>query len=288
MITAGSFEISSIVNGTIRLDGGAMFGIVPKVLWQESSDVDELNRVLLATRTLLAVDRSNHRVILVDTGCGTKWSPDEAKRYAITNDPDAIPDALNASGLSIDDVTDIVITHLHFDHNGGLTDWFDDPDGPTTLRYPRARHWVHRGHWEHAMRPGLKDRVSFLERDFAALADAGVLEFVDGDHPDSPLPDLEWFVSHGHTPCQLHPIFGSGETRLLFAGDLVPTVAHLRPGWVMAFDVQPVITIEEKKELFRRCFDENLLLSFPHDPDIGGVIIDGTVNRPIVQETLDL
>ena len=179
MITVGSFEISSIVNGTIRLDGGAIFGVVPKVLWQKSSDVDELNRVLLATRTLLAVDRAGKRVVLVDTGCGTKWSPDESKRFAITCDPEAIPDGLSAAGLSVDDVTDIVITHLHFDHNGGLTDWFDDPDGPTTLRYPRARHWIHRGHWEHAMRPGPEDQASFLERDFAALGDAGVLEFVE-------------------------------------------------------------------------------------------------------------
>ena len=288
MITAGSFEISSIVNGTIRLDGGAMFGIVPKVLWQESSDVDELNRILLATRTLLAVDRAGKRVVLVDTGCGTKWSPDESKRYAITYDPEAIPDGLSAAGLSVDDVTDIVITHLHFDHNGGLTDWFDDPDGPTTLRYPRARHWIHRGHWEHAMRPGPKDQGSFLERDFAALGDAGVLEFVEGDHPEPPFPGLEWWVSHGHTPCQLHPIFGSGEARLLFAGDIVPTVAHLRLGWVMAFDVQPVVTIEEKERMVGRCLDEGLMLAFPHDHKIGGASLDGTARRPIVRSALEL
>lgn len=288
MITAGSFEISSIVNGTIRLDGGAMFGVVPKVMWQESSDVDELNRVLLATRTLLAVDRSNKRVVLVDTGCGTKWSADEAKRYAITVNADAIPDALSAAGLSVDDVTDIVITHLHFDHNGGLTDWFDDPGGRTTVRYPRAKHWIHRNHWEHALSPGPKDRASFLERDFASLGDAGVLEFVEGDRPDAPFAGMDWFVSHGHTPYQLHPIFGSGESRILFAGDIVPTIAHLRLGWVMAFDVQPVVTIEEKEKMLGRCLEEGLMLAFPHDPKIGGAGLDGTVRRPIVRSALDL
>ena len=288
MISVGSFEISSIVNGTIRLDGGAMFGAVPKVMWQESSDVDELNRVLLATRTLLAVDRSNKRVVLVDTGCGTKWSPDEAQRYEITYYPDAIPNALNAAGLSIENVTDVVITHLHFDHNGGLSDWLDGPEGRTTLRYPHARHWIHQGHWEHALCPGPKDRGSFLERDFSALADANVLEFVDGDHPDPPFPDMQWFVSQGHTPYQLHPIFGRGKTWLCFAGDLVPTVAHLRLGWVMAFDVQPVVTIAEKQTLVSRCLDEGLMLAFPHDLKVGGVVLDGTVSRPIVRDSLDL
>ena len=288
MITAGSFEISSIVNGTIRLDGGAMFGVVPKVMWQESSDVDEMNRILLATRTLLAVDRTNKRVVLVDTGCGAKWLPDEAQRYAINHNPDAIPGALRAAGLSVDDVTDIVITHLHFDHNGGLTDWFDDPGGRTTVRYPKAKHWVHRSHWAHAMSPGLKDQGSFLERDYATLAEAGVLGFVDGDTPDAPFAGLEWFVSHGHTPGQLHPIFGSGASRVLFAGDIIPTVAHLRLGWVMAFDVQPVVTIEEKEGILVRCLEEGVALAFPHDTSVGGAFLDGTVRRPIVRGTVDL
>lgn len=138
------------------------------------------------------------------------------------------------------------------------------------------------------MRPGPKDRASFLERDFAALGDAGVLEFVEGAQPDPPFPGLEWLVSHGHTPYQLHPMFGGGETRLLFAGDIVPTVAHLRLGWVMAFDVQPVVTIEEKERMVSRCLEEGLMLAFSHDHKIGGASIDGTVRRPIVQSALEL
>ena len=288
MLEIEPFELVSVVTGTIRLDGGAMFGVVPKVMWQESTDVDDLNRILLATRTLLAIDRQSDRVILVDTGCGTKWAADEAERYAISYDPKAIPNALSAAGLSVDSVTDIVVTHLHFDHNGGLTDWFDDPDGPTALRFPKARHWIHHKHWEYANHPGVKDRASFLDRDFAALADAGVLNFVDGDSPDAPFDGLTWHISHGHTPYQLHPVFGTGSPQLLFVGDLAPTVAHLRVGWVMAYDLQPVVTIKEKESVFGRCLDEGLLLAFPHDPKIGGVVIDGTVRRPIVAQTLDL
>ena len=288
MLKVDPFEIYSVVTGTIRLDGGAMFGTVPKVLWEKVADVDELNRILLTTRTLLAVDRSQRRVILVDTGCGTKWASEQADRYIIRYDPDAIRDALKSIELSPEDVTDVVITHLHFDHDGGLTEWFDDPGGPTSLCYPRARHWIHRVHWEHANRPNHRDRASFLAEDFLALGDAGVLRFVEGDHPEPPFGGVEWFVSHGHTPGQLLPIFGTGPERLLFIGDLVPTVAHLRLGWVMAYDSFPLTTVREKEAVFRRCYDEGLLLAFPHDPAVGGVAIDGTIERPIIARTLPL
>jgi glyoxylase-like metal-dependent hydrolase (beta-lactamase superfamily II) len=288
MLKIGGFELYSIVTGTIRLDGGAMFGVVPKVLWEKVTEVDELNRIMLKTRTLLAVDRSQRRLILVDTGCGTKWSSKQADRYAVRYDPDAIFNALKSLGFTPEDVTDVVITHLHFDHNGGLTDWFDDPGGPTTLRYPRACHWIHRVHWEHANQALNRDSASFVSEDFLPLRDAGVLRFVEGDQPSPPFAGLEWFISHGHTPGQLHPIFGSGSDRLLFAGDLVPTVAHLPLGWVMAYDLAPQTTIAEKEVVFRRCYDEGLLLAFPHDRAVGGVAIDGTIKRPIVARTLPL
>lgn len=284
----GTFEVYSVVNGTVRLDGGAMFGVVPKVLWKNIADVDEENRILLATRTLVVVHRAQHRVILVDTGCGTKWTPEKAARYAITHDPQAIPSALNGFGLSIDEVTDIVISHLHFDHNGGLTEWVDDPDGPTQLRYPHAKHWIHRGHWDHARNPHIKDRASFLPEDFLVLEGADVLEFVDGESPPPLMEGVEWLITHGHTPFQLHLEIDGGDARLLFAGDIVPTVAHLRLGWVMAFDMQPLATIAERQEIYASCLNQGTILAFPHDPKIGGVRLDGSISRPIVAEALDL
>ena len=288
MITIQPFEIRSVVTGSVWLDGGAMFGVVPKVLWDKVTETDADNRIQLATRTLIAVDRSASRVILVDTGCGTKWSAEEASRFAIEHHLSAIPNALAEFGLAPSDVTDVVVTHLHFDHNGGLTDWYKEPGGKTVLRYPNANHWIHRGHWEHAQEPFVKDRASFLRRDFKVLESTGVLKLVEGEKPPPPFAGIEWWVSHGHTPYQLHPILGAGQNRIAFVGDIAPTVAHLRQTWVMAYDVEPVRTMNEKATLFRRAFDEGIKIAFPHDPKVGGVSIDGTIERPIVVRALDI
>lgn len=284
MIQIGSYEVYSVRTGTFALDGGAMFGVVPKVLWSKSSDCDDQNRIPLATRTLLAVDRANKRVLLADTGCGSKWSQQDADRYAMHNDVNAIDNKLKSLGFSRDAVTDVVVTHLHFDHNGGLTDWVDAPGGKTVLRYPNARHWLHRKHWEHAQHPHSKDKPSFLEQDFAALGDTGVLNLVDGDSPKGPFAGLDWFVSQGHTPYHLHPIINDGNQKLMFVGDLIPTIPHLRPTWVMAYDVEPMKTINEKRSLLETAIREKWTLAFAHDPKHSDVRIDGAVDRPIVAE----
>lgn len=287
MIRAGRYELHSIVTGRIRLDGGAMFGVVPKVLWESLCDVDPLNRIDLVTRTLLAVDREADRVILVDTGCGSKWTPKMAERYGVQSDPNAIDRALHTLGLDRTRVTDVVVTHLHFDHNGGLIDRAGGADGESVLRYPQARHWIHPEQWAHALSPHLKDRASYIADDFASLADAGVFVFVE-EGGMGPAPEFEWFLSHGHTPFQVHPILGRGRERVLWAGDLVPTTAHLRLTWVMAYDIEPLRTIEEKKRIFEMCFRDGVRLALPHDPRVGGVALEGTAERPIVSVALDL
>ena len=287
MLRVDPFDIYSVVNGTMRLDGGAMFGVVPKVLWSPLVDVDDDNRILLATRTLIAVDRAAGRVVLVDTGCGSKWAPDLAKRYGISADPTAIDRRLHGLGLSSAAVTDVVVTHLHFDHNGGLTDWVDAPGGRTKLRYPQARHWLHRGHWEQARHPHAKEKPSFIEADFAGLEESGVVAWVDGPDPAPPLAGMAWLLSHGHTACQLHPVFGIGGAKLVFVGDMVPTAAHVRPSWVMAYDVLPMTTIDEKQSLYRRCTQDGWRLAFAHDPSIAGVAIGGRPERPTVTGRLE-
>jgi len=288
MLKIGNYELHSVINGTLRLDGGAMFGVVPKALWQSVTDVDEHNRIPLAARSLVAFDRSAGRLIVVDTGCGSKWDEKNAARFAIEHDEQALPSKLGEMGLSLTDVTDVVITHLHFDHNGGLTDWYDEPGGKTTLRFPNARHWVHRMHLEHARSATPKDRASFVEADIAAVEEAGVLSFIEGDAPAPTIDGVRWMVSQGHTTCQLHPEFVGDDRNLLFVGDLVPTIAHLRLGWVMAYDLRPLDTIRERQGVYQRCIEEGLLLAFPHDPTHGGAMIGDSIERPVVRETLDL
>ncbi|MCC7292165.1 MAG: MBL fold metallo-hydrolase [Phycisphaerales bacterium] len=303
MLKVGDFEIHSIVNGTMRLDGGAMFGVVPKVLWQRKCDVDDLNRILLATRTLLAINRRAGKVLLTDTGTGSKWPAEEAQRYGIAPDPQAMTRALAGLGLSDADVTDVIVTHLHFDHNGGATAWADEAKSSTVLRWPGARHWMHQRHWTYAHDPTPKDRASFLRRDIEAFESPGALTLVSAGEVragmgktdarrtaacDAPCQGIEWFVSNGHTRAQLLPIFHGEGGPLLFTGDVIPTAAHLPVAWVMAYDLEPLVTMEEKESIYARCRGEGLKLAFPHDPHIPGVELEANADKPIIAQTLDL
>ncbi|RJP34809.1 MAG: MBL fold metallo-hydrolase [Phycisphaerales bacterium] len=279
MLTAGRYDVCSVVTGHIRLDGGAMFGVVPRVLWSRQFVPDEQNRILLATRSLVAVDRDAKRVILVDSGTGTKWDADAAARYGVDPDPTAVERALTERGLTASDVTDVVVTHLHFDHNGGLMDWAAQAGGPTRLRYPNAVHWLHRRHWEHAHRPTLKDRASFISHDFSGLEASGQLRLIEGAPPAPSIPGVRWELSEGHTPAQLLPLFEDPERALLFVGDVFPTTGHLPPPWVMAYDNEPLRTIEEKCAVLDRCERSGLRLAFPHDPAVGVAEIDASDRR---------
>ncbi len=289
MIRIGEFDIVSVMTGSFRLDGGAMFGVVPKVMWSAREDVDADNRILLATRSVLAVSDDRTRVVLIDTGCGPKWSAEEASRFDIEVVPDAVGQALKERWqLSPRDVTDVIITHLHFDHNGGLTEWVDAPGGPTRLCFPNARHWIHRRHWEHARSPNERDKASFLSRDFEILEGSGVLEIVDGDSPDSPWPGLRFNVCSGHTPGQLLPVFCDASSELIFTGDVIPTSSHLRVPWVMAYDLEPLRTMAEKKAMLDRCRIRGAWLVYPHDHRFAGSVVDCSASRPIIARTLDL
>ncbi len=289
MLRIGDYDIVSVQTGTFRLDGGAMFGVVPKVIWAGGEDVDDQNRILLATRTLVAVSQDRSRVILTDTGTGTKWLDDERARYAVRYDGTAIPRALKEYfDLSTNDVTDIIVTHLHFDHNGGLTEWANDPGGQTRLCFPNAKHWIHRKHWEYMCRATEKDRASFLERDFDILDKLNVMAFVEGDEPAAPWEGVRFFISEGHTPYQLLPIFYDDKRSLMFTGDVIPTSSHLRIPWVMAYDLEPLKTIEEKKRILQWCRDQGMRLSFPHDHRVAGGEIDFVNDRAFVGRPIDL
>lgn len=286
MIELGRYRVCSVLTGRFRLDGGAMFGVVPKVLWNKSSPGDDENRISLATRTLVLIDKAAGRIVLTDTGCGTKWKPEDARRFAIEHDSSAITRALAEAGAYERDVTDVFVTHLHFDHNGGLTDYIDESRTKTTPRYPNALHWIHASQWEHAQNPTAKDRASYFPVDYQAVADAGLFKFVEGEECPSPIPDVEWFLSKGHTPYQLLPMIGGDGRIIIFTGDAIPTSAHLRVPWVMAYDLYPLTTMAEKEMMLKAAIEHGALLAFPHDPEIGIASIGGTVDRPVIKEVL--
>lgn len=306
MLTIGDFELYSIITGTIALDGGAMYGVVPKVLWSKVEEVDELNRIRIAMRTLLAVNKKAGRVIIVDGGAGDKWPQDELERYDIETRPTAILDALRALCFSKEDVTDVILTHLHFDHVGGFSSFDEEGDAKPT--FPNANHWIHEGHWRHANNPTERDRASFLKRDLAFLHSYNLLKFVSGDPPNPTIAGIEWFVSNGHTPCMLLPIFKGTQKRskiaddghekaadtsqkeegrdLMFTGDLIPNANQLNPAWSMSYDLFPLTIVEERKRVLTRCLETGMLLAFPHDMKMSGASVTFNGKRYHVKEPL--
>lgn len=288
MIRIGPYELHAIETGWFRLDGGAMFGVVPKVLWEKQAPPDELNRIQLAMRSLLAIDRSRGRVILVDTGAGGKWNAEEIERFAFEIEGDRLGAGLRRQGLRDEDVTDVIVTHLHFDHNGGLTVWEDAGQQRARPRFSKARHWLHAGQLAHARRPTLKDRASFYPRDYESVVEAGLFTLLEGEQPESPFANVSWFIAHGHTPYQLLPRFSDGRTSLLYVADEIPTFAHLPIPWVMAYDTEPLKTMQEKQCMLQDCAEHDVILFSEHDPQVAAARIDASGKRPIIRETIAL
>jgi glyoxylase-like metal-dependent hydrolase (beta-lactamase superfamily II) len=262
-IRAGRYEAAFVEDGPLRLDGGAMFGIVPRLLWQRRLAPDAEHRVPLALRCLLLRDAAAGRTILVDTGMGEKWPAREAQLYGRTPGQSGLTASLAAHGLRPEDVTDVVLTHLHFDHAGGATRRGED--GRLVPTFPRARHFVQRRNLEWARSPSERDAGSYRAESFEPLAEHGVLELLDG--PGELYPGLELRLSEGHTAAQQTLLVG-GEGGLLYAADLLPTSHHLHPAWVMAYDLHPGVTAAEKRVLLELAEERALWVVFEHDAEV--------------------
>lgn len=257
----GPYTISTVEAGNFRLDGGAMFGVVPKVLWNRTNPADELNRIEMVMRCLLI--EGDGRKVLVDTGAGNKEGQKFSDMYAIDNSENSLLRSLAARGIQPGQITDVVFTHLHFDHAGGATRLEGSHVVPT---FPNARHYVQRRHWEHALNPLERDRASFFEHNYRPIQEAGQLELVDGDV--ELLPGIEVLTHHGHTPAmQSVRVFGGDETAW-FPTDLIPMSAHVPLAYIMGYDLNPVTTLNEKKALLPRALDEKWILVYEHDPQV--------------------
>ena len=271
----GSYEVSVLEGERFRLDGGAMFGVVPKVLWSRPHPPDDLNRIQMVARCLLV--RGEGRVVVVDTGMGDAWTGRERDIYAIENGHRSIAAALAARGVEPADVTDVIFTHLHFDHAGGAV-----THGMPA--FPRARHHVQRDHLEWALHPTERDRRSFREETFVPLRDAGLLVLAEG--PGEVLPGIAVEPTRGHTIGHQVVRIGEGPGSIVFCGDLIPTAAHMPAPWVMSYDLQPVLTMQEKTDLLSRAAAGRWILVMEHDPGHPAVTVGREDDRFVRGETV--
>lgn len=255
----GKYKLDIVETGTFALDGGAMFGIIPKPLWQKTNEPDELNRIKLGARCLLL--RSTSKTILIDTGMGGHHDEKFLKIYGVDQSVTTLEKSLSSLGVEPADITDVLLTHLHFDHTGGSTKF---ENGKWIPAFANAKYYIQKKHFEWAKNPSERDRGSFISHRFMPLAEEGVLNFVDGSQDF----DDEIFLIeiNGHTfSQQLMKISDSKET-LLYCGDLLPFTSHIPLPYVMGYDLQPAVTVEEKKKLFPKAVEENWKLYFEHDP----------------------
>lgn len=258
----GPYNISIIGAGDFRLDGGAMFGVVPKRLWSRVCPTDESNRIAMTTNCLLI--EGEGRRILVDTGLGHKESRNFVDIYGVDFSHHTLEDSLAACGVRTEDITDVILTHLHFDHVGGATRRAGEEIVPT---FPNARHHVQKRHYDHALNPTERDRASFLPHNIEPLARAGLFEFTDGD--TELFPGIHLIVVNGHTPGQQTVKISDGSNVIVwFAGDLLPMSAHVPLPYIMGYDLFPMTTLEEKKRLLPQATEERWVAVFEHDPSV--------------------
>jgi glyoxylase-like metal-dependent hydrolase (beta-lactamase superfamily II) len=265
----GNYELTSIDTGRFWLDGGAMFGVVPWVFWSKTNPPDERQRIRLAARCLLI--RGEGRTILVDDGNGSKWNEKLKDIYHLDNSQHELLKSLSAAGVKTEEITDVILTHLHFDHAGGSTSIVNGVLEPT---FPNAMHYVQKAHWEQSQHPTDRDRASFMKDDFMLLHERGMLKFVDGEKEI--LPGISVLVCNGHTTAQQLPLISDGKNTLLFLCDLVPTTSHIPFPYIMGYDLRPLVTLEEKKRILPQAEKEGWLLFFEHDPETVAVTLRQT------------
>ena len=269
-MTLAGYQIDLVEAGRLGLDGGAMFGVVPRPLWERRIAPDDQNRIPLAMRCLLL--RGHGRVVLVDTGLGHKADARFETIYAVDHGHSTLLGSLGRLGVGPEDVTDVVLTHLHFDHAGGAVS--RGPDGALGLTFPEADVYVQRRHWAWA-HESPREGASFLAENLGPLEASGRLVLLDGED-DVPWPNVALHVVDGHTRGQQLVRVTDGERSLFYAADLVPTAAHVPALWIMAYDVEPLVTLREKTALLGRAADEGWTVVFEHDPEVASARVERT------------
>ena len=257
----GEFDIFPVTDGRFRLDGGAMFGVVPRVLWEQCCPADDSNRVQLSLTCLLI--QAHGKNILVDTGLGPKNDEKFNRMFDVERTP-SLQNSLNKSGISPEDMYFVINTHLHFDHAGGNT--IRNEEGQIVSAYPKATYFVQRGEYEDAVSSNERTRASYRRENFNPIMHVNQWEFLDGD--TEVLPGVSMVVTPGHTQHHQSVKVESEGQVAFFLGDLIPTISHLPLPYIMGYDLYPLQTLETKRWILDRAFEEEWLLIFEHDPQI--------------------
>ena len=286
----GRLRIHALDAGLQRLDGGAMFGVVPKPLWERRIPADERNRIPLALRCLLV--ETAHELVLIETGLGNKENDKFIGIYGVENGAspgsgaaDRLQEAIRAAGFASDEVSIVINTHLHFDHAGGNT--FRDEEGEVRIAFPQARYYVQRGEWEYAHQTNERTQASYFSPNFDPVEAAGQLHLLEGE--EEIIPGISVLRTPGHCPFHQSVLVRSGEQTACFVGDLIPTMAHLPLPWIMGYDVEPLRTLEAKRALLERAARERWLLVSVHDPVTPwGYVSEGDKGTILHEEASDL
>lgn len=252
-------KLYSIHAGNFKLDGGAMHGVVPKSMWQNANPADENNMCSWAMRCLLIVD--GDRKILIDTGMGTKQDAKFFGHY-YPHGEESISKSLASIGLSEADITDVFLTHLHFDHCGGAIRREGDQLLPA---FPHAVFWTHEAHWQSAVDPNEREKASFLKENILPLESSGRLKMLSVKDGEEWLPGIKLRVTYGHTDAMMLPQIRYKGKTLLFCADLIPSAAHISMPWIMAYDMRPLDTLSEKRKILPEAAGENWILFLEHD-----------------------
>jgi glyoxylase-like metal-dependent hydrolase (beta-lactamase superfamily II) len=253
-------QLYSIETGRFRLDGGAMFGVVPREIWQRTNPPNERNRIDMAMRCLLI--QTENRLILVDNGLGHKYDAKFAGLYEVDHST-TLDASLRARGFDRSQITDVILTHLHFDHCGGTTER-DPATGLLRVAFPNAQIWIQRNHWEWAAKPNPREKASFFAENLEPISASGQLNLLEGETEF--LPGLKLILTNGHTEAMQHPVIEFKGRKILFASDFMPSFGHAPLPYIMAYDVRPLVSMEERAKLYEWLVNEQVVIMYQHDP----------------------
>jgi glyoxylase-like metal-dependent hydrolase (beta-lactamase superfamily II) len=277
-VKVGSLELTPLFDGFFRLDGGAMFGVVPKPLWERRAPADERNRIRLGLRPLLVRGK---KTMIIDAGIGAKMDAKSVEIYGIDRSRN-LDHTLGEAGLADGDIDIVLASHLHFDHAGGFTAVGES--GRIVPRFPRARYVVRTAEWEDATHPHERNRASYLPENFVPLAEAGVLDLVAGD--EWIMPGVRVVRTGGHAMHHQIVMIESDGRTAVFAADLIPTTAHIDEPWIMGYDLYPMDTLAFKRQFVREAIEREYLVFFEHDPEVAAGYIRDENGRRRVERVL--